>query len=109
MTGGGTKMLTELLVSALQIEILGIKAGAAFVAGHVEEGVPFVLRARRKCLVKGRKCLINTRPSASACGMHASHALTPHIESLEEEEQQRKRGDLCYLYSIFMFNKPYIS
>jgi hypothetical protein len=80
-------MLTELRVSALQIEILGIKAGAAFVAGHVEEGVPFVLRGRQKCLVKGRKCLVDTQPSASACGMHASHALTPHIVSLK-----RRRG-----------------
>jgi hypothetical protein len=56
-------MLTELRVSALQIEILGIKAGPAFVVGHVEEGVPCVLG-------ESRKGLFNTESSASACGTH---------------------------------------
>jgi hypothetical protein len=77
-------MLTELRVSALQIEILGIKAGPAFVVGHVEEGVPCVLG-------ESRKGLFNTESSASACGMHASHALTKHIESLEEEEEEVRK------------------
>ena len=61
-------MLTELRVSALQIEILGIKAGPAFVVGHVEEGVPFVLG-------ESRKGLFNTESSASE----------------EEEEEVRKK------------------